>query len=324
MAVFAALDKVTGRVSPLEIKMGQTVTFGALKVTARACYTRPPTETPLTSAFIEVDELLLDNSSRRVFTGWTFAESPGIHAVEHPTFDVWLTSCKMPEADTSRRKTREFAKALKRLFEAPVKRRAAYFLRAELPQVLGDELRVEQAKAPISEPRNKVDESDLAGVRLVREHALAEKGPSECNPVKTSNELAVLPALYGMAKAHIEKLGVEFADALVDPGRAAASPRGCAAFDNALVVAIEANLELVLLDNAGEPLGNVDVIEGQDSAPLGLDPVKGRVACAFGHGEDAAGIGFEKHLRRDFNGEIGGRSHLLRACLLWLSLAPSI
>ncbi len=99
VAVFAALDKVTGRVSPLEIKLGETVTFGALKVTARACYTRPLTETPLTSAFIEVDEVLLDGSSRRIFTGWTFAESPGLHAVEHPTFDVWLTSCKMPLAD---------------------------------------------------------------------------------------------------------------------------------------------------------------------------------------------------------------------------------
>jgi hypothetical protein len=101
VAVFAALDKVTGRVSPLEIKMGETKAFGALKVTARACYTRPVTETPLTSAFIEVEELLLDGSERRIFTGWTFAESPGIHAVEHPTFDVWLTSCKMPVAETS-------------------------------------------------------------------------------------------------------------------------------------------------------------------------------------------------------------------------------
>ncbi len=100
IAVFAALDKVTGRVSPLEIKMGQTVAFGALKVTARACYTRPITETPMTTAFIEVDELLLDGSEKRIFTGWTFAESPGLHAVEHPTFDVWLTSCKMPVADT--------------------------------------------------------------------------------------------------------------------------------------------------------------------------------------------------------------------------------
>ncbi|MBI4723744.1 MAG: DUF2155 domain-containing protein [Rhodomicrobium sp.] len=100
VAMFAALDKVTGRVSPLEIKMGQTVTFGALKVTARACYTNPPTEVPETAAFIEVDELLLDGSAKRIFTGWTFAESPGLHAVEHPTFDVWLTSCKMPVPET--------------------------------------------------------------------------------------------------------------------------------------------------------------------------------------------------------------------------------
>lgn len=96
VAVFAALDKVTGRVSPLEIPIGQTATFGALKVTPRVCYTRPPTEPPLTSAFIEVDEIVLDGSAHRIFTGWTFAQSPGLHAVEHPTFDVWLTSCKTP------------------------------------------------------------------------------------------------------------------------------------------------------------------------------------------------------------------------------------
>ena len=101
VSVFAALDKVTGRVSPLELRMGQTITFGALRITARACYTNPPTETPETAAFIEVDELLLDGSARRIFTGWTFAESPGLHAVEHPTFDVWLTSCKMPSPETS-------------------------------------------------------------------------------------------------------------------------------------------------------------------------------------------------------------------------------
>jgi hypothetical protein len=98
VAVFAALDKVTGRVQPLEVKMGQTQVFGALKVTARACYTNPPTEMPETAAFIEVDEKLLDGSIRRIFTGWTFAESPGLNAVEHPTFDVWLTACKAPLA----------------------------------------------------------------------------------------------------------------------------------------------------------------------------------------------------------------------------------
>jgi len=94
IAVFAALDKVTGRISHLEIPINKTVEFGALKVTPRICDTRPPTEAPHTSSFVEVDEVKLTGEVQRIFTGWMFAESPGLHAVEHPVFDVWLTNCK--------------------------------------------------------------------------------------------------------------------------------------------------------------------------------------------------------------------------------------
>jgi hypothetical protein len=94
IVVFAALDKVTAQISPLEVPLNKSATFGALTITARACNTRPPTEQPLTSAFVEVDETQLDNSHKRIFTGWMFAESPGLHGVEHPVFDVWLTRCK--------------------------------------------------------------------------------------------------------------------------------------------------------------------------------------------------------------------------------------
>jgi hypothetical protein len=99
IAVFAALDKVTARVSKLEISIDQTTIFGALKITPRACYTRPPTERPRTSVFVEIDEIQLDGTEERVFTGWMFAESPGVHGLEHPVFDVWLTNCKMPEGE---------------------------------------------------------------------------------------------------------------------------------------------------------------------------------------------------------------------------------
>lgn len=95
-AVFAALDKVTARISKLEAKLGETVRFGALKVTPRACYSRPPTEPPRTSTFVEIDEILLDGKESRIFSGWMFAESPGLNAVEHPVFDVWLTDCSEP------------------------------------------------------------------------------------------------------------------------------------------------------------------------------------------------------------------------------------
>jgi len=101
VAVFAALDKVTARVSKLEITIDETTVFGALKITPRACYTRPPTERPRTSVFVEIDEIQLDGKEKRIFTGWMFAESPGVHGVEHPVFDVWLTNCRMPEGETS-------------------------------------------------------------------------------------------------------------------------------------------------------------------------------------------------------------------------------
>jgi hypothetical protein len=97
IAVFAALDKVTGRISHLEIPINQTVQFGALKVTPRVCNTRPPTERPHTDSFVEVDEIKLTGEVERIFTGWMFADSPGLHAVEHPVFDVWLTNCKTNE-----------------------------------------------------------------------------------------------------------------------------------------------------------------------------------------------------------------------------------
>ncbi len=97
IAVFAALDKVTARISKLEVELGDTKVFGALRITPRICYTRPPTEPPLTSSFVEVEEIKLDGAVSKLFTGWMFAQSPGLHGVEHPVFDVWLINCKTNE-----------------------------------------------------------------------------------------------------------------------------------------------------------------------------------------------------------------------------------
>ena len=95
-AIFSGLDKITGRIITFEVAINETVRFGALEVTPRACYSRPPTETSNTDGFIEVDELTLQGELRRSFTGWMFAASPGLNAVEHPIYDIWLTDCKSP------------------------------------------------------------------------------------------------------------------------------------------------------------------------------------------------------------------------------------
>ena len=95
VAVFAGLDKITGRITAFDVYIDETVQFGSLQVTPRVCYTRPPTEAPRTDAFVEVDEIGLDRKVRRIFGGWMFADSPGLHAVDNPVYDVWLTDCRM-------------------------------------------------------------------------------------------------------------------------------------------------------------------------------------------------------------------------------------
>jgi hypothetical protein len=94
VAEFSGLDKITGRIISFDVYVNETVQFGALQVTPRVCYSRPASETPKTTSFIEVDEITLDRKIRRIFTGWMFADSPGLNAVEHSVYDVWLKGCK--------------------------------------------------------------------------------------------------------------------------------------------------------------------------------------------------------------------------------------
>jgi hypothetical protein len=94
VAEFAGIDKITGRIINFDVYIDETVQFGALQVTPRVCYSRSKDEEPKTDSFVEVDEITLDRKIRRIFTGWMFAESPGLNAVEHPVYDVWLKSCK--------------------------------------------------------------------------------------------------------------------------------------------------------------------------------------------------------------------------------------
>jgi hypothetical protein len=96
-AVFSGLDKITGRIINFDVDIGETVQFGALRVKPDACYTRPATEATNTDAFVEVEEITLQGEVKKIFSGWMFAASPGLHGVEHPIYDIWLTDCKGPD-----------------------------------------------------------------------------------------------------------------------------------------------------------------------------------------------------------------------------------
>src|SRR5262249_53193743 len=96
-ATFSGLDKITGRIINFDEDIGETVQFGALRVKTSVCYTRPSTVAANTDAFGEDDENPLQGEVKRIFSGWMYAASPGLHGVEPPVYDIWLPDCKGPD-----------------------------------------------------------------------------------------------------------------------------------------------------------------------------------------------------------------------------------
>jgi hypothetical protein len=93
-AVLQGLDKITARISRFEAPIERPVQFGTLTILVRACKKRPPEEPPESSAFLEIDEKRPgDPENRRVFSGWMFASSPALSAMEHPVYDIGVLDC---------------------------------------------------------------------------------------------------------------------------------------------------------------------------------------------------------------------------------------
>jgi hypothetical protein len=98
MVVLRGLDKVTGRAIDINAPAGVPVNFGTLIMTARYCYTVPPEEPPETTAFLQIDERAKQGEpAKRLFSGWMFASTPALNALEHSVYDVWVITCKTDE-----------------------------------------------------------------------------------------------------------------------------------------------------------------------------------------------------------------------------------
>lgn len=101
VVVLQGLNKVTARISNFEAPLNVPVRFGTLEIVARTCNKRPPEETPETSAFLEISDVKADEAGEAIFTGWMFASSPALSALEHPVYDVWVADCKASAPDNT-------------------------------------------------------------------------------------------------------------------------------------------------------------------------------------------------------------------------------
>ncbi len=98
-AKMQAMDKITGRVSVINVPVGGMVEFGSLSIVVRSCKTRPMEETPDNFAFADIADKTLKGEDVNIFRGWMISSSPATHAVEHPIYDVWLLSCEDKKVD---------------------------------------------------------------------------------------------------------------------------------------------------------------------------------------------------------------------------------
>lgn len=98
-AKMQAMDKITGRVSVINVPVGGAVEFGSLSIVVRSCKTRPAEETPDNFAFADITDKTLQGEEFNIFKGWMISSSPATHAVEHPIYDVWLLQCSDEKID---------------------------------------------------------------------------------------------------------------------------------------------------------------------------------------------------------------------------------
>jgi hypothetical protein len=115
-ATLRALDKITGRSTDIQVEVGKPVTFGSLRVELKVCFQTPPEEAPESAAFLKVysthavSEKTMKKAAKAkndisaakpvenplLFSGWMYASSPGLSALEHPVYDIWVIRCQLP------------------------------------------------------------------------------------------------------------------------------------------------------------------------------------------------------------------------------------
>ena len=90
-----ALDKITAKTSSIKLAIGDKKFFGSLEIQALKCQLSEGSGTSDAVAYIQVKDLSSkDNNQVFLFNGWTFVSSPTLQSIDHPIYDLWITSCE--------------------------------------------------------------------------------------------------------------------------------------------------------------------------------------------------------------------------------------
>lgn len=89
-----ALDKVTARVTVIDVRVGEAARFGTLSITVRACHSRPADEVPDSAVWMRITDSRAAEAAPPAFQGWMFANAPGVAMLEHPVYDIRVLECR--------------------------------------------------------------------------------------------------------------------------------------------------------------------------------------------------------------------------------------
>lgn len=99
------LDKVTARSRTFDLDVGQTVSYGNLRIKPRSCHKASPLEDPESASFLQIWQVGLRGKREWIFSGWMFASSPSLSAMDHPVYDVWVLDCLQKAANSNNEST---------------------------------------------------------------------------------------------------------------------------------------------------------------------------------------------------------------------------
>ena len=170
---------------------------------------------------------------------------------------------------------------------------------AELAEVGGDPLGVEEGEAALAQALDEGVEGDFRGIGFPMEHRFAEESAADGNAVEATGEMAVVPGFDGMGEAAAVKLAIALDDLFGDPGLIAVGAGAHDGFEGL----VYADLERAVGENALEAVGDVEsIVKGDDRARVRLEPAD--LAVFHAHGEDAVEVALDEERRGNHAAEV--------------------